>query len=145
MKKPTFREQYDKIVDAYLRDELEPKNSCACFIGNLLNNSSKWVWCRDWNVKYDPIITTDSKSYLVGLRVITLESKGLYTPEEIVEMEALFLKSCGGMNWLRDNNVTEENLFKAMEVTLQLLREIHEFKGEVVEDYTFKQRKLCDL
>jgi len=42
MKTPTFREQYNKIVGAYLRDELKPLNSCACFVGNLLNNTAGW-------------------------------------------------------------------------------------------------------
>lgn len=39
METPTFKEQYNKIVNAYLKGELNPWDGCACFVGNLLNNN----------------------------------------------------------------------------------------------------------
>jgi len=48
------------------------------------------------------------------------------------------------MSWAdRTHNKNYENdLYEAMERTLLLLKEIHESKGEIVEDYNFQKREF---
>lgn len=152
MKTPTFREQYDKIVGAYMRNELRPFDSCACFVGNLLNRNHDWAKGRTFESK-----DLDSPTFAVlgnpcyddGIQVfecqLRIEANSLYTPQEIIDLENLFLHTIS--EWWQEMNcedevVPEDRLFKAMEVTLKALRELHESKGEVIEDYVFQKREL---
>jgi hypothetical protein len=144
MKTPTFREQYDKIVGAYLRDELQPLESCACFVGNLLNNTPGWgtfSWFPHLPV-FPPLIRIKDN--------IRSQSNGLYSLEDIQTLEKCFL----GRRFDDDeplhapsefNQPYEDRLYRAMERTLLLLRQIHESKGEVIEDYCFKKRELQNV
>lgn len=125
MKKPTFREQYDKIVGAYMRDELRPFEACSCFVGNLLGGA-------DWAFVYL------SKQERQGVEsFIARASGGLYTPMQVLSMERLFMSHFYGLS-----GVNEDTLYSAMEATLQTLRDIHESNGEVIEDYQFKRREI---
>lgn len=139
--KPTFEEQYQKIVSAYYKNELKPLVSCACFIGNLLNKKRDWTSIRiagDEGFKIRPI---KDDLYNYSLVFIYEISGGLYTPEDIVRMENNFVTKCYPSN--EEDNLTEESLFHAMESTLEMLRKIHESTGEVVKDYNFTKRELC--
>lgn len=46
--RPTFNEQYNKIVTAYMKNELDPFSNCACFVGNLINNRPEWSLIRNF-------------------------------------------------------------------------------------------------
>ncbi len=129
MKNPTFLEQYNKIVNAYLKNELNPMKPCGCFVGNLLNNSREW-----------------SLSSIE--ECVKKEANGFYTVEEIEKLEREFM--FGDMNdgrWfsIQGKILDEEALYKSMERTLLMLKEIHESKGEIVESYTFSKRQLQTL
>lgn len=142
MKKPTFQEQYQKIVDAYYKEELEPWNGCACFVGNLLNK--KDTWC---NARYVEIgeMQTNSPILEEVLTFVNKESNGLYSYQEVINLEQNFLNIAYNRKnslWFVKGNQTEDSLFAAMESTLQMLRKIHESKGEVVKDYNFTKREL---
>jgi hypothetical protein len=146
MKTPTFREQYNKIVSAYIKDELDPFQVCACFVGNLLNGDKDWQHIRDFWDNGESMLRNPNKwgfpmSY--SQKCIAKQSGGLYNAQEILDLENLFLKTLNYSPIVA--TFTEENLFKAMEVTLQKLREIHESKGEIVEDYTFTKRQLVEI
>jgi hypothetical protein len=129
MKIPTFKEQYDKIVTAYMKDRLTPMDPCACFVGNLLNGSKEW--------------------FDFGGHVAT----GGYTARELCRLETVFMGSgpfdpdgsVGTLHGKPYKGTTlpyEERLYNAMERTLLLLRSIHEERGEVIEDYNFTKRIL---
>lgn len=47
---PSFLEQYDKVTRAYFDGTLNPFNSCACFIGNILNDKGEWAWARTFDI-----------------------------------------------------------------------------------------------
>lgn len=131
MKTPTFREQYDKIVKAYLRDELEPLNSCACFIGNMFDGNWDWCGIRPGNQYFGEN----------GYRLI---ADAGYDRSEILGLEANFLHMC---RWPDGFSAppSEESLYEAMESTILMLKKIHESKGEVVEDYVFEKRQLSEI
>lgn len=151
--KPTFQEQYNKIVSAYMKNELKPFDNCACFIGNLLNGKRSWSGCRLIYKSFDdpfkhelvlvPVRTTfqhlPQEAIDTALNTIREESGGMYEPIEILYLEKCFLKMVG---YDVDAAIDEEKLFLAMESTLLMLKFIHESKGEMVNDYQFTKREL---
>jgi hypothetical protein len=147
---PTFQQQFDKITKAYFKNELQPFKACACFIGNMLNGNQDWRHGRIFfdngkSLPYNVIIVADT---------LEKESNLLYSMVDIVKLENNFLKklkySANEHQILDNGNViapsyTEENLYKAMESTLVMLREMHEQKGEIVQDYSFVKRELVNI
>lgn len=140
MRQPTFKEQFDKITTAYIKDELEPYQDCACFVGNLLNNTTTWAFCRRQ-------VMTSGKTYeqckwneSLLADTIQKEAGGFYTPEEILRLEGNFMQFLYNATL---GTSTEDIIFSAMDSTLDMLRKIHESKGEVIEDYKFEKRQLA--
>ncbi len=148
--KITFEEQYNKIVNAYIKDELNPMDGCACFIGNLLEAKEKtWEYGRRFEKKFlSNEIKWVNSGYgeATAMRYISEISKGEYSQEEIYNMEINFLNKCYENPKRRivlkifEEEPTEESLFKAMESTLLMLKKIHEKKGEVIKPYNFEKR-----
>lgn len=152
----TFREQYDKLVKAYLAGEVNPWRSCACFVGNLLNKADTWAYLIERGEEGGAMeellklrkreLDYFRENYLKlqdrgeALSCIRVHGRDMYSPKEIVELEALFMRTYG-LHTQYEKEINEEKLFEAFEVTLLKLREIHESKGEVIEDYIFKKRE----
>lgn len=135
--KITYAEQYSKIVGAYLRNELDPYNQCACFIGNLLGDD-KWSSARrcpaaNWRVPNVVVLVDESRSAEYGKNFISKASMGLYNAYDIAVLEQNFLQ-------IYNTEFSENSLFLAMESTLLMLKEIHEKLGEVIKPYTFTKR-----
>lgn len=133
----TFREQFDKLCKAYL-NRVNPNDPCACFVGNLLNGSTMWSKARRIDKDGDNFkkLWVSKKRLYDVARSIRLNSEGTYTPDDIYKLERLFMRT-----WA-EGYMTEESLFEAFEKTILLLKEIHESKGEIVEDYSFQKREL---
>jgi hypothetical protein len=147
-----FQKQYDKLVKAYLENKVRPNDGCACFIGNLLNEKDDWTYlserkpyllerfkdCFTFQDTFDKVCTDGREK---ALQCILTESDNTYTPQEIAELEHVFMskvsKNDAGF-WY----VTEDMLYDAFEAALLKLKEIHEAKGEIVESYIFKKREL---
>lgn len=130
MNKLTYREAYDKIIDAYFKNKIEPYNGCACFVGTLLNGDSKWMECRSG---YD--FTKGDYDSTRGL--IILKKKYPYTEDEIVRLERTLLGSIYRLSdgLCHDHNDYEQILFIAMSETLDVLKEIHRSRGEDVDGF----------
>lgn len=158
MEQPTYKEQYDKIVRAYLRNELEPFENCACFIGNLLNGTTMWSVGRKASILRETtrsVITGSIKTHLIGVPVcevdsgaclriakisVKAESHGLYEFADIMAMEQNFL-----FTYLKDREdwlSADDSLFHALYSTLEMLRLIHISKGEDVDAIPLTKRVL---
>ncbi len=143
MNRPTFQQQYNKIVSAYYKNQLDPFEACACFIGNMLDNTAGWVHCRKLEFETDEDGMCDIRSIeywlqgggVVPRTILTLKPY-FYTGIDIALMEDNFLRIyvLGGK--------TEDSLFEAMESTLIILKEIHKRNGELIKDYNFEKRNL---
>lgn len=137
----TFQEQFDKLVKAYMNDKVKPMTPCACFVGNLLNGSMAWSDARSCAVRIDDSVVFRSKPSknlrYKAEKSIRLNSDGTYTYDKIMYLERTFM-----MAWAK--NRSEEGMFEAFEKTLLVLREIHESKGEIIKDYSFKKRELVN-
>jgi hypothetical protein len=148
--KLTYREAYDRIVDAYFKDQLNPFQSCACFIGNLLG-SQIWSACRG-----NPKLKQESDK-VEGLLLINSFGYSIY---QIELMEDNFLNeiffAIKGYRYASPRNEGyasgqlmgekyENALFAAMSSTLDILKKIHEENGEVVDAPVFIKRELAKV
>lgn len=117
----TYNEAYNKIIDAYFKDEIKPQNPNFCFCGSLCGSDR-------WNF-----------------------GDKLYTLNQYEKMErALILELINSPNHKVDNvwqfipsKKYEDALFKGMSAALDVLKEIHRSRGENVDEgIVFKKREL---
>ena len=142
MNTPTYKEQFDKLTRAYIEDRVNPFADCACFVGNLLNNNGRWGCERYWGTEGDILNALEKTRFSDTeiIRVVLLdESASLYTPDEIILLERMFLRTFKDNGGSRDRDDDdkwdgEEALFVAFQATLDLLKQIHISKGEVIDE-----------
>lgn len=137
MNKPTFKEQSEKIIQAYLKCEIYPGDACACFVGNLLNNKVEWIDGRH-SFEYGKV---EPHEYMraTAIKCINLESNSLYTLQDILKLEENFMIRVS----MKYAGSYEDRLFNSMISTLEMLKQIHISKGEVIEDeITLQKREL---
>jgi hypothetical protein len=149
-----YKEARERIIQAYMKEELNPQSECACFIGNLLGRSRNWKYATTNESIYAYSRSTESINkrilYSISVDEATISAQACkrigkdlldtygYTPEQITRLENHFL-SCtpSGTFWdpIYCQILTpEDDLFTAMESTLDMLRDIHIENGEVIED-----------
>jgi hypothetical protein len=141
---PTYREQYDKIIQAYFKDEIKPYNSNFCFCGTLAPDIYARDGYKNWN------------NHAGGFN----KKQQPYTLEEYYRMEkALFLelnayegridgKTCSLSSKCleRHHDGYEDALFAGMCAALDELKKIHEERGEVIDEVPeFTKRNLALL
>lgn len=119
---PTFKEQFDKITEAYIKGEIKPYDASFCFCGTLCNNTRMWQISRN-------LAHNDWGGY-VGNDFIRMENALLITIENEFPQA----------HWL---DIPEDVLFEGMCAALEVLKEIHREKGENIEQqFEFKKREL---
>lgn len=128
----TYTEAYNKIIEAYFRDEIKPLDSSFCFCGTLCNNSRDW-FSGSWlsNKPHSP------HSGYSGEELMKLEGAlfhGIYKVWSMWDHED------------QDNPLFEESLFAGMCAALDVLKEIHKSRGEDVDTVpVFTKRKLANV
>lgn len=124
----TFEEAYKRLSTAYLQDEVIPTNSCACFVGNLLNGKSEWCHNRIFDFKTGVSLprNIEQREIEEALNCIIKESDNTYTYEEILHLETVFMAKLPTVMY------TEEELWDAFNTALDVLADIHRFKGQEV-------------
>ena len=153
-----YKQQYDKLTEAYIKNEVTPWSPCNCFVGNLLNNNCQWVKGRSIpytngtmkNNLINGYKNLEIDNYKVINECIKSEAKGYYTSEEIISLESRFMSTylenldvdTSSINELL-LLINEDALFLAFEAALDLLKYIHISKGENIEEqFTFTKRTL---
>ena len=121
---PKFQTQYDKIIQAYFKDEIKPQDAEFCICGTLCNNNSKWA--GHWPIRND---------------------YGHYTGLEYTRIENALFFGIGEVDGNRHTNKpSESGLFSGMCAALDVLKQIHIERGEVIDEVpVFKQRQLASL
>lgn len=122
MNELTYKKAYDKIIQAYFRDEIKPMSAEFCFCGTLAPDSM-WGSC----------FRKEKNNYP-------------YSIEEYQRMEEPLLLSIGAsksgitgnwaVNWYKLHRIPnyEDKIFKGMCESLEVLKEIHRERGENVDD-----------
>lgn len=158
---PTYAEQWQKLTTAYVNGQVDPFDCKACFVGNMLNRDKTWGGCTNYSLfsirKYGVVgkglFDINGTEFKDAIESIKKQSNGFYSPQEIADIEALFLYTIhehdGNISAWRDECVTEQDevaLFKAFEVTLEHLKQLHISKGEVIDDTPiFQKRTLANV
>lgn len=126
-----YREAYDKIIDAYFKDEIRPFDAEYCFCGTLCGNSSKWIESGISNELGDPN------------RCVNFAG---YSSTEWAQMEFALCKTVQTMtrpNRERSGPIYEDALFNGMSAALDVLKQIHIERGEVIDEpQPFIKREL---
>lgn len=132
----TYRQAYDKIIEAYFKDEIEPMDGKFCFCGTLCGNTEHWMSSivnSDYSVKElinmeDALLTPFSPKYVL---------------KEYLEEHEVETPGCWAGGIEEDDSDYEEILFSGMSAALDVLRQIHIDRGEVIDEpIAFTQRKL---
>lgn len=126
-----FKQAFDKITEAYIKDRIRPLSGNYCICGTLYGNSN-WM------------------------NVVKLRAGFPYSIEELIMIESALLSplipfgaekhgdwrgAWGG--WLEcDAEGYEDALFDGMSAALDIFREIHISRGEDVEAFEFKKREV---
>lgn len=147
--KYTYEQQWQKLTTAYLNNELRPFSSSFCLCGNLCDNSDDWF---NRNCSHRAInVPLDTKHH----------DYGQYTGQELFDMEDALLqtihKQCGTTSkydklctnkdrlkyFVEHHPNFEDALFEGMCNALEVLRKIHESKGdETAKIITLSKRVL---
>ena len=130
MGKLTYKQAFDKITEAYIKDEIQPFRNEFCFCGTLADGSAGW---RHRNIN--------------GYSVL-----------EFVKMEDALLNTIsantgGGPSWFRalictsdmvEHSNYEDAIFLGMCAALEVLKQIHIERGEIIDETpTFTKRQLA--
>lgn len=135
-----YIKQWQRITSAYLNDELNPLDNCACFIGNLLHGRTEWrnVICSLNGEHLKVMKYTSPNAYKAGVRCIRANSP--YSVDQVGRLEHNFLKIIAERTFAKNTAKLVEYdsdqlhllgknyeiaLYEAMVSTLELLRQIH--------------------
>jgi hypothetical protein len=127
----TYKEAYDKIIDAYFKDEINPMSANFCFCGTLAPDSS-WIQKHLHKVNKHPYSYEEYR-----LMEVALLNNIKHDDQAIL----LF----NGIIYVYDqlSSTYEDDLFKGMCAALDVLKDIHRQRGENVDDeVAFTKRQL---
>lgn len=124
MERLTYKQAEDRIFKAYFKDEIQPYNPDFCFCGSLCDNK------RDWYSK---------AAYAIGWH---FDFYG-YSGSDFYKMEFALLDRISEISENDENY--EDALFEGMSAALDVLKQIHLERGEIIDEpiETFKKRELA--
>jgi hypothetical protein len=126
MTKLTYRQAYDKIIEAYFKDEIKPFDPDFCFCGNL--NDKSWTWGGQ----------CDERKYYTADQYVKME-KALFRGMNEVRNDA----TSGGWKSIKNTDAGERSLFEGMCAALEVLKQIHIERGEIIDETpAFTKREL---
>jgi hypothetical protein len=125
-----YSEAYDKIIQAYFKDEIQPKNANFCFCGTLCDGSDDWF----------------------GNTLTAHHDFGEYTGDDFLRMEIALFEPFMKAFWnfiqtpdedQRNDPQYEDILFQGMAAALDVLKQIHIEMGEIIDETpSFTKRQL---
>ncbi|MEZ4787033.1 MAG: Na(+)-translocating NADH-quinone reductase subunit F [Flavobacterium haoranii] len=113
-----FNQAIEKLYNAFHNNTLNPECCNQCAVGNILDNTDAWKHLSNFH-------GATQLNYL-GLVHQNLDRKfNGYSPIELLQIEATFLKACGYTLPLHHTHKkpkrTPENLFNGLEAVVKLL------------------------
>lgn len=122
----TYAQAYDKIIQAYFKDEIKPFRANFCFCGTLNNGDIGWVEGQICSTGY------------TGKQLLYME-KALFIPLTRCGLKILKKYPIDNCNQIEDwqevgeHPEYEDALFAGMSAALDVLKEIHRSRGEDVD------------
>lgn len=154
MNTPTFQQQYDKIIQAYFRDEIKPMDEKFCFCGTLADGRRSWnnnhaegefayshnYTYREYKAMELPLLNT---VFMETIGRTWMDEDGEFTISPITGRRGVAEREESTIN---DHPNYEDALFNGMCAALEVLKEIHRSRGENVDDVpVFEKRKLSKV
>lgn len=116
---PRLEQAILKLYTAFYDQTLIPESCTHCAVGNICNNTEAWANFTD--------IHGSVQLNYVGMVHERIERKHYgYSPLELLQIEATFLKACGYRlplkgNYTQPKELTNDLLFTALEETIAFL------------------------
>lgn len=127
MEKLTYRQAYDKIINAYYKDDIKPMSTEFCFCGTLSPDP-------DWNYA-----DSEKEKYPYSLKEYRIMEAKLLYGDNKKDPWKWYKK----LNEFEDYPGYEDDLFVGMSDALEELKKIHMERGENVDDVPeFTKRSL---
>ncbi|MDB5200534.1 MAG: hypothetical protein JWO92_2497 [Chitinophagaceae bacterium] len=139
----TYNEAYNKIIDAYFKDEIKPFDERFCFCGNLSNNCSSWNNLHSRYFEESPYTYEEYKRMELHLMntVVLVTTGQLWQSENGIGIEVIKT-----VKEIKVHPDYEDALFSGMCAALDVLKQIHKGRGENVdEEIPFTKRELQKL
>lgn len=142
MHTPTYKEGFDKITVDYIEDKIEPYNANFCFCGSLNNHSGSWQ--RNGSLFYSSNQFFDMERALlktIAEQTIGLDKmQGVYYACSTPEVDSEWLRGT-----VKSHQNYENALFNGMCNALDVLKQIHIERGEIIDTVpVFKKRELVN-
>lgn len=133
----TYNEAYNKIIDAYFKDEIKPYDQDFCFCGTLCNGNGRWWW---WSRSFD----TETTDFNYSKTELLKMEKALLVPlAKLVNRGDIFLSDEKSRLKCQSHSGYEDTLFAGMSAALDVLKQIHIERGEVIDETpVFTKRQL---
>lgn len=133
MKRLTYKKAYDLIIDAYFKDEIEPIEPDFCFCGTLSGNSKWCTYEYDKKEHYYNLLEYGKMESALLIPLIPFGANR--TGNRVGEWGGHLYKYKG----------YEDALFNGMCQALDVLKSIHESRGEIIDDpiTLFNKRELA--
>lgn len=133
MNKLTYKEAYDKIIQAYFNDEIKPYDSNYCFCGTLAPEVYSAMKVKNWN-NHDGLF--DQSLHFYSFKEYRMMERALF---EKLRADSGCVNATGGVIINADriekyHMEYEDALFEGMCAALDVLKEIHHSRGENVDD-----------
>lgn len=137
MKKLTYAEAYDKIIQAYFRDEIEPYLMEFCFCGNLSFNKER----DDYDSYWDYNQYSSKEYHSMELALLKIIKSGTVANKYGSD---IYMQNDTWRNEIKKHPNYEDALFEGMSAALEVLKQIHRERGEDVDTIqpAFTKRKL---
>lgn len=120
-----YKTAYNKIIDAYFKDEIKPLDPKFCFCGTLCDNSMKWQ-----DNRFEEFSWGEDKPEYIGHHY---KYPMPYTISEFKKMEWELIITRNRARVFKNLN-EEDALFEGMCAALDVLKKIHRERGENVDE-----------
>lgn len=128
MEKLTYKQAYNKIIDAYFKDEIRPMSPKFCFCGTL---APDFFWAAQLENSEEYPYSTEEYRRMEQPLVLSIGAKKSMNGDWIAPFQPI------------NTPEYEENVFKGMCGSLEELKKIHIERGENVDEVpTFTKRSL---
>lgn len=123
----SYKQAYDKIIDAYFKDEIRPMDNSFCFCGMLANNN----W--DWRLQFS---SPKNQYHYTALEYTLMESALFKGMGEILGEVIDNRYSCSEYEQLVEDYSCEieDAIFNGMCAALEVLKQIHIDRGEIIDE-----------
>lgn len=131
-----YQEAYDKVIQAYFKDEIKPFKPSFCFCGTLANNTCEWGIGDNENLDYNYNEFKKMEYPLMEAVCLGVLGRSWYSEKRVTTREVDSLS-------LHPNY--ENAIFKGMCAALEVLKEIHRSRGENVDSPELTKRVLVKV